>query len=139
MAAEMNDALHAGDSLLDLREIGEVGGDKVISGGKVRGLADIARPKMRIDPAQNLAQPCADIAGGTSNENVLHHSLQASSGTKPRTKFAFAMSPAILALLSAPVDARGPSRGLRCRTMWKRPKRSGSSSPRGNGMRSTAR
>src|SRR5262249_50388160 len=73
MAAEMNDALHAGDRLLDLRQISEIGRNEVIAGGEVRGLADIARPKMRINAAQNLAQSRADIAGGADNKNVLHH------------------------------------------------------------------
>src|SRR5262249_46243385 len=84
MTAEMNDTLDAGDRLLDLREIGEIGGDKVIAGGKIRGLADIARPKMRIDAAQNLAQSRADIAGSAGNENVLHHLLQDSNGIRIR-------------------------------------------------------
>src|SRR6516225_6683020 len=85
MAAEMNDAFHAGDRFLDLREIGEVGGDKVIAGGEVCRLLDIARPKMRIDAAQNLAQSRADIAGRAGNENILHRLLQDSSPRHPCT------------------------------------------------------
>jgi hypothetical protein len=74
MAAEMNDAIHAGDRFLDLRQIGEIGGHEIVVGGEIDGLSDIARPKLRINGAQNLAQARADVSGRAGNENLLHHS-----------------------------------------------------------------
>src|SRR5215813_9742794 len=76
MAAEMHDALHAGDGFLHLREIGEVGGDEIVARREIGGFADIARPKVWVDAAQDFTQPRADIAGSTGDDNLLHRLLQ---------------------------------------------------------------
>src|SRR5689334_14265086 len=99
MPAKMNDAFHAGDGFFDLGEIGEIGGDKIIAASEIGGLADVARPKMRIDAAQNPAQSRADIAGSAGNENVLHHFTPIIE----RTRNGLVIG--ILALLGARVDA----------------------------------
>src|SRR6516162_7356907 len=82
MAAEMHDAFHAGDGFLDLREIGEIGGNKVIAGSEIGRLAYIACPDAGINAAQNLTQSRADITGGAGNENVLHYSLPLSNSVR---------------------------------------------------------
>ena len=45
-SAEMHDAFDAGDDVLDLRGIGEIGGDKIVAGGEIGWRADVARAQM---------------------------------------------------------------------------------------------
>ena len=94
----MHDALHAGDGFLHLREIGEVGGDEIVACREIGGFADIARPNVRIDAAQDFTQPRADIAGSAGDDNLLHRLLQSIQAL-------VRLPIRILALLLLPVDA----------------------------------
>src|SRR5262249_60903285 len=78
MAAKVDDAFHAGDGFFHLREIDKVGGDEILAGREIGGFAEIARPNVRIDVAQDFTQPCADIASSAGNDNLLHRLFQLS-------------------------------------------------------------
>ena len=68
----MHDAVDAGGDFFHRGEIGEVGGDEILVGGKIGGLAQVAPADVRINAAQKLAQARAEAARGSGNENFLH-------------------------------------------------------------------
>ena len=73
--AEMHDAVDAGDRLLDLRHIGEIGLHEFLVGAQVGRLLDVADADLRIDALQKLAQPRADVARGSGDQNFFHAGL----------------------------------------------------------------
>ena len=74
-AAEMHDAVDAGDRLLDLRHVGEIGLHEVLVGAQIGRLLDVADADLRIDALQQLAQPRADVARGSGDQNFFHAAL----------------------------------------------------------------
>ena len=50
MAAEVDDAIDAGDDLGHSGRIGEIGGDEGLVGREIGGLAQVAPDELRIDP-----------------------------------------------------------------------------------------
>ena len=71
-AAEMDDAFDALDGLLDLVELGEVGGDERLVVAEIGRRLDVAQPQLGIDRLQQLAQASADVAGGAGQQNTFH-------------------------------------------------------------------
>src|SRR5262245_31215197 len=74
-AAEMDDALHAGDGALHLGGRGEVGFDECFVGREVSRRLDVTEAKVWIDALEELAQPRADVAGCARDEDCLHHAV----------------------------------------------------------------
>src|SRR5581483_3254988 len=72
IAAEMGDAVDAGDDRLDLGVVGEVGGDELLVCRQIGGPADIAPADARVDAFQQFAQPRADLAGRAGDKDVTH-------------------------------------------------------------------
>ena len=68
----MHDAVDPGDDLLHLRQLGEVGGDELLVGPEVaRGIL-VAQTQARVDALEQGAQPAADAAGGSGDEDGVH-------------------------------------------------------------------
>ena len=68
----MDDAVHAGDGLFHLVQVGEVGGNERFVRRKVGRHLDVAEPQLRVDRLQQLAQPPADVARRTRQQYTLH-------------------------------------------------------------------
>jgi hypothetical protein len=71
-AAEMHDAVDAGDHLLDLRQVGEIGRNELLVGREIAGPLDVAEPQAWIDALEQATKPAANAAGGSRDENGVH-------------------------------------------------------------------
>ena len=75
VAAEMHDAVDAGDDFLDRGEVGEIGGHEIFIAREIGGLAQITPADARVEALQGLAQARADAARGAGDEKFFHGSL----------------------------------------------------------------
>ena len=75
VAAEMHDAVDAGDDFLDRGEIGKIGRHEIFIGGEIAGLAQIAPADARVESFHELAQARADAARGAGDEKFFHGPL----------------------------------------------------------------
>ena len=71
----MNDAVDAGDDVLDLLKLGEIGRHEIGAGRKIVGRADIAPADVGIDAGEHLTQTRADAARGSGDKNFTHGGL----------------------------------------------------------------
>ncbi len=71
-AAEMDDAVDAGDSALDRGEVAEIGGDEALALPEIGERRPVGKKQLAIGAAQQYAQALADTAGSTGDEHALH-------------------------------------------------------------------
>ena len=71
-STEMDDAVDAGDSALDLGHAGEIGRDKGLVRTEIGRPLDVAQAQLAIDALEQLPQPRADAASRASDQNRLH-------------------------------------------------------------------
>ena len=72
-AAEMNDAVDAGDHLLDRPHIGDVGLVQLLLVPRRCYRHPVGQSQHRIDAAQRLAQRAADAATRPGDQHAMHH------------------------------------------------------------------
>jgi hypothetical protein len=72
IAAEMQDAVDAFADRLDLRHVGEIGRLELLVLSQIGRRLQIAQQQVRIDRRQQLAQGCADPAGGAGHQYAWH-------------------------------------------------------------------
>ena len=71
----MDDAFDTGGDSLDLSVVGKVGRDKLLIAPKILRFADVAETNARIGSFEQFAEPRANVASCTGNQNCLHHIL----------------------------------------------------------------
>src|SRR5712691_8845531 len=79
-AAEMHDAVDAGDGPLDACHVGEIGRHEAFVRCEVGGPCNVAQPDVGIDTFEQMAQPRADAARRASDQNRLHAALVCECG-----------------------------------------------------------
>ncbi|MEH2507319.1 hypothetical protein V1290_006130 [Bradyrhizobium sp. AZCC 1578] len=72
VAAEMQDAVDAFADRLNLRHVGEIGRLELLVLAEIGRRLQVAQQQVRIDRLQELAQGCADPAGGAGHQYAWH-------------------------------------------------------------------